>query len=343
MTVQLDAGLAALHKGARNRQADPLVERRIADVQSFLAGELAGVEALLGEALGQGPEPAPSASRHLIERGGKRVRPMALLLGAQCFGGSGPLFRELAAVVELVHSATLLHDDVVDEGMERRGAVTARRRFGNGVSVLAGDLLLVTALERARAVSTDVLTDLVFTLRRLVEGEVIQLRGRTELDMREETYFRVLSDKTASLFAFATRTGGFLAGASAEHVDALSSYGESLGIAFQLVDDLLDYSGTDTGKNLFADLAEGKLTLPLVLAVERDPALGTLVQQLHQGNPEVTPLIIEQVIASGACDEVRQRAHEVTLNAQRALETLPPSPARLLLSLVAAEMTGRLS
>jgi octaprenyl-diphosphate synthase len=342
MTLQIDAALTALSSGARSRGADPLAERRIADVQAFLQGDLRMVESILSQAVSEGPEPGPAAARHLVERGGKRVRPMALLLAGRCFGGEGPVFQEMAAVVELVHSATLLHDDVIDEGMERRGVVTSRRRFGNGVSVLAGDLLLVGALDRTRRANPALLGDLIGTLRRLVDGEIIQLRGRTELDASEATYFRVLEDKTASLFSFATRAGALLAGAPEAAQAALSQYGELLGIAFQLVDDVIDYSGEATGKQLFTDLAEGKLTLPLVLTMGKRPELKSLVARIHAGEAAPCAEVARAVVESGACEVVRERAHATTAQAIRVLDVLPNSPARALLSVVAAELTSRL-
>lgn len=351
MTLPIETALNVLSAGGRSRGADELVERRISSVQAFLQSDLRTVEGLLRETCDQATRPGSEAARHLIDQGGKRVRPMALLLAARCFAVEGseaferiraPLL-EMAAVVELVHSATLLHDDVVDEGMERRGSVTARRRFGNAISVLAGDFLLVQALERTGRHTSRFLPDLIATLGRLVDGEILQLRGRSELDASEETYFRILSDKTASLFAFATRVGAELAQASPAHSAALASYGESLGVAFQLVDDVLDYSGGATGKNLFADVAEGKMTLPLVLAMKDDSALRGLVEELHGGRAEVAPKIAERVIASGACDVVRERARRVSFDAEKALSELPESPARTLLSVVAAEMTRRMT
>lgn len=351
MSLPIESALNVLSASGRSRGADETVERRINSVQTFLAGDLLAIEGLLRDSCERASRPGSDAARHLVDQGGKRVRPMALLLAARCFAfeGTESLERirngliEMAAVVELVHSATLLHDDVVDEGMERRGSVTARRRFGNGISVLAGDFLLVQALERTGRQGAGLLQDLIQTLGRLVDGEIIQLRGRAELDASEETYFRILSDKTASLFAFAARAGAELAQASPAHVAALSSYGESLGVAFQLVDDVLDYSGTNTGKSLFADIAEGKMTLPLVLAMKDDAVLRGLVRELHGGKADVAALVAERVVASGACDVVRDRARRVTLDATMALESLPQSPARTLLSVVAAEMTRRMT
>jgi len=347
MPPNLDASLRTLSGGARSKGADERTFARLADVQEFLARDLYEVEAALVEACQKGPEPATRAAAHLVARGGKRVRPLALLLAAKCFGEGGssgptdPRLIELAAVVELVHSATLLHDDVVDEGMQRRGAITARRVFGNGVSVLSGDLLLVTALERTAAVAPALLPDLIGTLRRLVEGEIVQLRGRTELDVSESTYFRILEDKTASLFGFAARAGGLLAGASAAQQAALTRFGEALGVAFQLVDDVIDYTGEDTGKNLFADLGEGKLTLPLVLAVERDPELAGLLARIHAGDASLCADVGRRVRESGSCDFVRQRARRETDAALSALTELPQTPARRFLEVVAREMTKR--
>lgn len=347
MPLQLDASLRTLSGGARSKGADERNIARLADVQEFLARELLEVEQALAEACSEGPEPAVGAARHLVARGGKRVRPLALLLAARCFAERGasasrdPRLIEMASVVELVHSATLLHDDVVDEGMQRRGAVTARRIFGNGVSVLSGDLLLVTALERTATVAPNLLPDLISTLRRLVEGEIIQLRGRTELDVSEETYFRILQDKTASLFGFAARAGGQLAGATPAEQHALTRFGESLGVAFQLVDDVIDYTGDDSGKTLLADLAEGKLTLPLVLAVKSDPELGELLARIHAGDASVCAEVGRRVRDSGACDVVRQRARLETDAALSALGELPVTAATRFLEVVAREMTKR--
>jgi octaprenyl-diphosphate synthase len=320
---------------------DPRLERRMQNVQELLAEDLRWVEDALGAAVTDGPKPAVDAAKHLVGRGGKRVRPIALLLSAACFGGINDRARELAVVAELVHSATLLHDDVVDEGMQRRGAPTARLAWGNAVSVLAGDLLLVGALDRTLTHAPDVMPDLIGTLRRLVEGEIVQLRGRSELDVTEATYERILRDKTASLFSWATRNGARVAGASAADQERLSNFGERLGIAFQLVDDVLDYSGEESGKSLLADLREGKLTLPLVLAVARKPELSQLLARIHAGDREPVAFVSQAVLESGACDEVRRRAGLYTRAAVDALSSLAPGPARVLLENVASELARR--
>lgn len=330
-----------LGAAATAHAGDLRLERRIQNVQELLAGDLGWVEGTLSAAAADGPAPGSDAARHLVSRGGKRVRPIALLLSAACFGGINDKARELAVVSELVHSATLLHDDVIDEGMERRGAPTARLQWGNGVSVLAGDLLLVNALDRTSRVAPEAMGDLLNTLRRLVEGEIVQLRGRSELDVTEATYERILRDKTASLFSWATRNGARVAGASVADQERLSGFGERLGIAFQLVDDVLDYSGEQTGKSLLADLREGKLTLPLVLAVARRPELAQALKRIHAGDREPVQFVSQAVIETGACEEVRRRAGQYTQKAVEALSSLMPGPARVLLENVAEELARR--
>lgn len=342
MTLQFDTAVTALKAGGIARSAGAGLNARLEDIQSFLGADLLEVERTIRAILEDGPEPASSAAKHLVARGGKRVRPVSLLLAAKCFGGgTGQDFYEMAAVVEIVHSATLLHDDVIDEGDERRGAPTSRRIHGNGVSVLSGDLLLVNALDRTRKAAPELLGDLIVTLRRLVDGEIIQMRGRTELDVSESTYEAILSDKTASLFAFACRAGAQMAGAHEKQQQALARFGESLGIAFQLVDDVIDYEGEKTGKTLYADLLEGKLTLPLVLAIQKDPSLQPLVAKIHDGDESVVANVSRRVVESGSLAEVRARAQGFTEKAVAALDELPPCRSRDFLHLVAREMTKR--
>jgi len=322
---------------------DPRVVERLVEVQQLLGDDLTWVERSLAETCSAGVRPATNAAYHLVERGGKRVRPVTALLASACFGHMTPESRSVALISELVHSATLLHDDVADEGLERRGAPTARLAYGNAVSVLAGDLLLVHALERAHIEAPASLPDLLHTLRLLVDGEVIQLRGRTELDLREATYDRILRGKTASLFAWATRAGARASGAAPEHVERLGEFGEHLGIAFQLVDDLLDYDAQDTGKTSLVDLREGKLTLPLVLAVDGRPELLGMVREIHAGNFDLIPAVAANVLSSGACEMVRDRALEVTERAIEALSSIAESKAKHLLVGVARELAARVA
>jgi octaprenyl-diphosphate synthase len=334
------ASLDTFRSAARVMPTDPRVVERIAEVQALVGGELEWVEFQLAETCAQGVRPATQAAKHLVERGGKRVRPLTTLLSAACFGPVPDCARSLAMVAELVHSATLLHDDVTDEGTERRGIRTARMVYGNAVSVLAGDLLLVHALERTLAEVPDALPDLLHTLRLLVDGEVVQLRGRTELDVRESTYDQVLRGKTASLFAWAARAGARSALASEEDIERMGAFGEQLGIAFQLVDDILDYEGA-SGKTSLTDLREGKLTLPLVLAVEAMPELLPLVKTIHAGDLDPMQYLGRKVLASGACEIVRQRAIAVTERAIQTLQPLAASPAKALLVDLARELAAR--
>ncbi len=317
---------------------------RLAQVHALLADDMTAIERELARLTREGVPPATDSAVHLLEAGGKRVRPLTVLLASACFGPPPPAARDVAVVAELIHLATLLHDDVVDDGLERRGRPTPRRVWGNAVSVLAGDLLLTHALERTAASAPPaVLTDLFGTLRRLVDGEVVQLRGRARLDPREEIYFRIVRDKTASLFAWAARSGAVVAGAPADAVAALGEFGESVGLAFQLVDDVLDYAGDPraTGKALLGDLVEGKLTLPLIRVLTAQPALAVDVDATRSGDVRAALRVAEAVRDSGACDGVRALARDETARALASLERLPASDARELLGAIARELAAR--
>jgi octaprenyl-diphosphate synthase len=319
---------------------------RLAQVHALLADDMTVIDRELARLTREGVSPATDSAVHLLEAGGKRVRPLTVLLASACFGPPPPAARDVAVVAELIHLATLLHDDVVDDGLERRGRPTPRRVWGNAVSVLAGDLLLTHALERTAASAPPaVLTDLFATLRRLVDGEVVQLRGRAKLDPREEIYFRIVRDKTASLFAWAARSGAVVAGAPAEAVAALGEFGESVGLAFQLVDDVLDYAGDPraTGKALLGDLVEGKLTLPLIRVLTTHPALAVDVDATRSGDPRAALRVAEAVRESGACDGVRALARDETARALASLDRLPASAARELLGAIARELAARVA
>lgn len=343
MSFTVESAIETLGQAAQQRRADERFAERLRDVRELLGHDLAAIEQALHSALASGLTPGRDAALHLIGLGGKRVRPMALLLSAACFGKVTDCVRQLALVAELLHSATLLHDDVVDEGMERRGAVTARRLWGNAVSVLGGDFVLVRSLELTSEHAPQVMPSLVQTLRQLIDGEIRQLRGRTKLDVTEETYERILRDKTASLFRWATHTGATLAGATSTDCDRLGRFGEHLGIAFQLVDDVLDYAGEKTGKTLLADLAEGKLTLPLVLTVAQEPELARALQKIHEGDRSLVDHVGKCVVEGGACDIVRTRARRHTDLAIEELSSIPPSPARELLVEVAHQLAARVA
>ncbi len=315
---------------------------RLEDVLAVFRDDLSWIDRELARTVTDGPAPGTDAAKHLFQAGGKRVRPLCVLLAAACFGDVPNAARDLAVAAELVHIATLLHDDVVDDGAERRGLPTARRLWGNAVSVLAGDLLLTHALERtAKASPGPVLSELFATLRALVDGEIVQLRGRTRLDLTEATYFRIVQDKTASLFRWAARSGARTAGAAPDAVDALGEFGAHLGIAFQLVDDALDYASGGTGKDVCADLREGKLTLPLLRAVRGRDELVELLAAVRAGDDAAGTRLLDAVRGSRAVDEARAVARDETRAALAALERVPASPARELLAAVARELTGR--
>jgi octaprenyl-diphosphate synthase len=334
----------ALRETATAERVGARPAQRLADVHALFAEEMGWVDAELRLLASRGVTPATDSARHLLDAGGKRVRPLAVLLSAGCFGPIPAAARDLAVVSELIHLATLLHDDVLDDAPVRRGKPTARTLWGNAVSVLAGDLLLTHALERTSQVAPRaILLELFATLRRLVDGEVVQLRGRTEIDARPATYFGIVRDKTASLFIWATRSGASIAGAQPEAVDALGAYGEHIGTAFQLVDDVLDYAGDSegTGKALFTDLREGKITLPLLLAVEREPGLSRLLALGRAGNQDATTRLLAAVHSHGTCDAVRRLAREETEQGLSALEKLPASASRELLAAIANELSSR--
>ena len=344
-TTNAPAVSAGMLHDAAERAGGRVVER-LAEVHAILGADLGVVEAELNRAVREGLSPATDSAAHLLQAGGKRVRPVTVLLSAACFMPPPPAARDLAVVAELVHLATLLHDDVIDDGQERRGRPTPRRIWGNAVSVLAGDLLLTHALERtASAAPGPVLSDLFATLRQLVDGEIIQLRGRAVLDTDEATYFRIVRDKTASLFSWAARAGATIAGAGADAARALGDYGTHLGVAFQLVDDVLDYAGDPraTGKALLGDLSEGKVTLPLVRALAQHPHLSADIEAVRTGDARAAQGLADAVRASGSCDGVRALAREETARALASLEGLPASPARELLGGVARELASRAS
>lgn len=341
MVLPLDAAVRSLSRTADEQSGELKLASRLSDIHALLEDDLAWVEAALAEASSRGERPGRDAGRHLVSRGGKRVRPLSLLLSAGCFGKVTDSVREAAVVAELVHTATLLHDDVIDDGKERRGAPASRVLWGNAVSVLAGDLLLVEALDRTARRAPEALPSLFVTLRQLVDGEIIQLRGRSELDVSRDTYDRVLRGKTASLFRWATSTGARLGGASEEDQDRLGMVGELVGMAFQLVDDALDYSSESPDKTALADLRDGKMTLPLVLAVEKHPELLSAVKRIHRGEDAPLGEVRRQVIASGACDEVRHLAAEKTARALEVLRSIPKSNARALLEDVVTDLASR--
>jgi octaprenyl-diphosphate synthase len=340
MSLSFDLTVQSLARSAE-ALADTPTSRTLEDVRELLDHDMERVEQMLEAAVQSHEEPATRAALHLTSLGGKRIRPTTLLLSAACFGPIAARARELAVVVELVHTATLLHDDVIDDGTERRGAPAPRVLWGNALSVLAGDALLVQAMERTQTHAPELMVEFLTTLRCLVSGEIVQFRGRHQVDTTQATYERILRDKTASLFRFAGSAGAALADAPASERSSLMQFGEHLGMAFQFVDDVLDYTSNETGKTLHADLVEGKITLPLALAARVYPEIGEWIGRVRDGERDLIDAIKERVVQSGACEQVRARAERETDLAISALQGVRACPARALLESIAGALVTR--
>jgi octaprenyl-diphosphate synthase len=269
-------------------------------------------------------------AKYITSAGGKRIRPLLVLLFSNALGFKGAERFELAASVEFIHTATLLHDDVVDESGLRRGRETSNAVFGNAASVLVGDFIYSRAFQMMVAVNQmRVLQVLSDATNVIAEGEVLQLMNMHDADLQVSDYLKVIRYKTAKLFEASARLGAVLANSPPEIEEACADYGRSLGTAYQLIDDLLDYEGStsELGKNVGDDLREGKPTLPLLIAMERgDPAERALIRDAIQ-NGEVERLadVIAIVRRTGALDATRDAAREETMRAQRSLAVLEDS------------------
>jgi octaprenyl-diphosphate synthase len=291
------------------------------------------VDAVIRERLASRVALIDQISHYIIGAGGKRIRPRLVLLFSQALGFEGPQRHELAAIVEFIHTATLLHDDVVDESALRRGNATANAVFGNAASVLVGDFLYSRAFQMM--VSVDrmrVLQVLADATNVIAEGEVLQLMNMHDPDLAVNDYLRVIRFKTAKLFEASARLGAVLADAPAEVEERCADYGRSLGTAFQLVDDLLDYEGDAKalGKNVGDDLREGKPTLPLLVAMERGtPDERAVIRSaIEHGEVERLAEIVAIVRRTGALDATRDAAKAEAEIARSCLASLPPSTAR---------------
>ncbi|WP_336368351.1 polyprenyl synthetase family protein [Marinobacter sp. C2H3] len=269
-------------------------------------------------------------AQYIIESGGKRLRPLLVLLSARALGHRGDEPLKLAAVIEFLHTATLLHDDVVDTSDLRRGRATANARWGNAPSVLVGDFLYARAFEMMVELrSLDIMDVLSHATAVIAEGEVMQLMNVKNPDLSEDQYMAVIHNKTAMLFEAASHTGALLSGATDLQERGLRDYGKHLGLAFQLVDDVLDYQGDAEamGKNVGDDLAEGKTTLPLIYAMARstDDERQLIRSAIRKGGLDDLPRILEIVQRSGAIDDTLARAREQAALANDCLGCLPDS------------------
>jgi octaprenyl-diphosphate synthase len=321
---------------APNHVSDPVADAasRFAAIQRLAAADMARVDALIRSELRSDVVLINQIGEHIIGSGGKRLRPLLVVLAARTGQhGESANGAALAAIVEFIHTATLLHDDVVDESGLRRGRQTANALWGNAASVLVGDFLYSRAFQMMvgldRMLVMRVLAD---TTNAIAEGEVLQLLHMGDPDLSEARYFDVIRRKTAILFAAACRLGGLAAGLDETAQDALHRYGMALGIAFQIADDVLDYVGDagKIGKHLGDDLAEGKPTLPLIIAQRRGnpEQVEAIRAAIRDGDRDALPLVIATIRETDALDESIDRARDYARSACQELEALPLSVYR---------------
>jgi octaprenyl-diphosphate synthase len=315
-------------------------------ITEFIAPEMAAVNQVIRQQLHSEVPLVNQIAEYIISAGGKRIRPVLVLLMANAYQYQGSRHHELAAIVEFIHTATLLHDDVVDESSLRRGRQTANALFGNAASVLVGDFLYSRAFQMMVGInSMQVMQILADATNVIAEGEVLQLLNMHDPDVSEERYLQVIRSKTAKLFEAAAQIGALIAGASTEQIEAAAEYGRSLGTAFQLIDDALDYSGNaeEIGKNVGDDLREGKPTLPLIYLMKH----GTEEQRnlvracIEQGDESKFEAILAAITNSGALDYTKDEASKAALRATNAIASLTESPYKQALLTLASFAVDR--
>ncbi len=315
---------------------------RIQEVMDLVKDDVRRVEESFTSNLNSDVWLVGKVGEYILASGGKRFRPLLMLLGARLFDYRGDLHIDLAAVVEYIHTATLLHDDVVDRANLRRGNATANVVWGDGASVLVGDYLLSKAFSLAVNRGNErVLKVLSRTTTRMAEGEVLQLLRHGEMETTEEEYLEVVTNKTAVLFSAATQVAAMIAGAPLDQEVALAGYGMGLGIAYQLMDDCLDYVSTDEdlGKSIGNDLREGKVTLPLIHAYGRagkeDRAFLRNALESRDGGGETIDEVVALIERHGGIEYTRGRAMEYIDEAKRHLDSFKPDVAKMSLLAVA--------
>lgn len=311
-----------------------------------IRGDLEGVEAEMERMLATDAPPLAALIAHVRRFSGKRLRPALALLAARMFGGVRAEHLTVGAIVELIHTATLVHDDILDESAMRRQVETVNHRVGNETAVLLGDYLFATAFKEAAAMedpfAARYLSEIVTVVCR---GEILQVHHRNDPDLPEATYFRVIEDKTAALYAAALRSGATLAGAGSHAADALDAFGTKLGCAFQIVDDILDLVGEEgsVGKSLGTDLDKAKMTLPLLRLREkakpRDRA--RLHDAIRAGSAEARRALLPLLAEYGAIESARATAEAMVESARADLERLPDGEVRRLLRLAADYVLAR--
>ena len=302
-------------------------------ITRLIADDMRAVDAVIRESLHSDVQLIRQVADYIIGGGGKRLRPALVVLSAECCGYQGVAHHRLAAVVEFIHTATLLHDDVVDDSKMRRGRVTANNAFGNPASVLVGDFLYSRAFQMMVQVQNmrvmEVLADATNTI---AEGEVLQLLNVQNVDISEDDYLSVIRSKTAKLFEAAGQLGAILGAAPPPVESALTAYGAHLGTAFQLIDDILDYSGDrdQTGKNLGDDLAEGKVTLPLIHTMQHGSAQQAAIirRAVSEGGASDFEPVLAAIRQSGALDYTRNQAKAQADRATEHLQSVPHSKYR---------------
>lgn len=320
-------------------------------LQSVLADDMSAVNALIRARMASKNAPRiPQVTEHLVGAGGKRLRPMLTLASSRLCGYSGDHHIRLAATVEFIHTATLLHDDVVDESAQRRGRPTANLLWDNKSSILVGDYLFSRSFQlMVETGSLRVLDILANASATIAEGEVLQLSAAQDLRTNEDVYLKVVRGKTAALFAAACEVGGVIAGVAETRSRALRDYGDALGVAFQIVDDLLDYGGSagTMGKNAGDDFRDRKLTLPLIKAVANADAAERefWVRTIEKGDQADADLdrALSIMAHHGALEETRADAMAWAARARSALEPLPEHPLRDHLSALADFVVSRVA
>lgn len=309
----------------------------IADMQAMLSSDLAAVEEILTTEAASPVEMIPDLSGHIVAAGGKRLRPMVTLAAAHAAGGANPATHALAAAVEFIHTATLLHDDVVDESDLRRGKPAAKAIWGNSASILVGDFLFARAfMLMVRTDNLEILNILSQASAVIAEGEVRQLAAIGKYDLPTEEYLAIVEAKTAALFEASARAGALSSG-GAGYAENLAHYGKNLGLAFQIIDDALDYGGTTSviGKSVGDDFREGKMTLPVIIArrrgSEEDRVFWDRALNVQTQEDEDLSHAIHLIRSTGAAEATVHEAEAYVGLAKSALISLPASPYRQML------------
>ena len=322
--------IAEATKTAQETDANP-----IDHLHALVENDMAATDRIIHERMGSTVELIPDLTRHLVDSGGKRLRPLLTLAAATACGHTRGMHTRLAAAVEFIHTATLLHDDVVDASTLRRGKLAANMVWGNKPSVLVGDFLLSRAFQlMVDTGDLRILHILAGASAVIAEGEVLQLRSANNLATTEADYLLIVGAKTAALFAASAEAGATIADADPAHIAAFKSFGQNLGVAFQLIDDALDYSGRQAlmGKSVGDDFREAKVTLPVILAYNRaDGDAKRFWQrtiQLGQQRDGDLQRAIWYIEQTGAIDEARDQAQRYARQACRAIQIVPQSPLR---------------